>query len=758
MVHRVTSLHRRRTTIGKPDDSPTLAVTFPNPSAPAEADFRPPPVRSGFVDRLELIETLTTTDADVITLTAPTGYGKTTTLAQWARVQPQPLAWLSLRRDDNVAKTFLSRLAASMRRAGIMTLEDVAVFQFMSDAPAVSEGAIQFARRLEMVADGPVTIVIDEANVLRSRAVVDIIAELVRQLEGQARFAFASHATPKIRLPAIRARGGLLEITAEHLAFSIGEVEQLVDGMGLDPKIAADIVESTEGWPVATFLTAIAAREGKLDPAKSHIEGQRHLHEFVKSEIVPHLSKQRRTFLTRVSLLEQMSGPLCDAVTGADGSQRLLESLDRDTHLIHHIDHDNTWFVMGRVLREALSAEFEHHEPEAARAVHRSAAAWYGANGLLLQAIGHALKAADAEAFVSLMELLIKDRYTSGHVADVLNWMDWLESNISLDKYSRLAAIGALVHIQEGNVLGAERWLDAASRGPADADAAAVIGLVRASATRAGVEQMIRDIDSAVEAAHSGSRWLPGILVVKGLAHLMDGDDDLAEASYAEAARLGLENQSVVAVIRALGQRALIALARQDWDLAGSLADQALSIIDENGLDGYHASGPPLVAAARCARHNNDILGAQRLLARAARVRPLLGVAIPGEGVRILLEMARAHIELSDVAGARPLIREAEEIILQRPDLGVLPAGVAAAKESLAGLGQGRVALPGLTKAELRVLPLLATHMSFPEIGEQLFVSRHTIKSQATSIYRKLSSSTRSEAIAKAYEIGLLSQ
>lgn len=743
--------------MGKPGDSPTQAVNFPNSSVPAEFDLRPPPTRTGFVDRRGLVEMLTTTDADVITLTAPTGYGKTTTLAQWARVQTQPLAWLSLRRDDNVAKTFLSRLAASMRRAGIMTLDDVAMFQFMSDAPAVSEGASQFARRLELVVDGPVTIVIDEVNVLRSRAVLDIIAELVRQLEGQVRFAFASHATPKIRLSAVRARGGLLEINAEHLAFSIGEVEQLTEGMGLDPKIAADIVESTEGWPVATFLTAIAAREGKLDPAKSLIEGQRHLHEFVKSEIVSHLSKQRRTFLTRVSLLEQMSGPLCDAVIGADGSQHLLESLDRDTYLIHHVDHDNTWFVMGRVLREALSTEFEHHDPEAARAVHRSAAAWYGENGLLLQAIGHALKAGDTDAFVSLMELLIKDRYNSGHIADVLRWMGWLESNMSLDKYPRLASMGALVHIQEGNVLGAERWLDAASRGPADADAAAVIGLVRAAATRAGVKQMIKDI-SALEAAQSGSRWLPGILVIKGLAHLMDGDNDRAEASYVEAARLGLENQSVMAVIRALGQRALIAIGRQDWDLAGSLADQALAVIDANGLDGYHGSGPPLVAAARCARHNNDILGAQRLLARAAKVRPLLGVAVPGEAVRILLEMAKAHIELSDVAGANPLIREAEEIILQRPDLGVLPAGVAVVKESLAGLGQGRVALPGLTKAELRVLPHLATHMSFPEIGDQLFVSRHTIKSQATSIYRKLGCSTRSEAIAKAYEVGLLSR
>jgi LuxR family maltose regulon positive regulatory protein len=744
-------------TTGTPSDGRAQVVSFPNPSAPAESDLRPPPARAGFVPRRELVETLMTSDADVITLTAPTGYGKTTTLAQWARVEMAPLAWLSLRRDDNHVKSFLSHLAASMRRAGVMTAEDVAIFQFMSDAAARSDGASHFANHLEAIGGGPLTVVIDNANLLRSRAAIDIVTDLVLQLEGRARFAFASNAAPKIRLSAIRARGSLLEITDEHLRFTVAEVEHLATRLGLDPMIAADIVESTEGWPAATFLTALAARDTQLDPAKSRIEGQRNLHEFVKSEIFPQLSKKRRMFLSRMSVLERMSGPLSDAVAGVDGSQRLLEALERDTQLIHHLDHDDTWFAMNRVLREALRAELEHREPETVRAVHSSAAAWYGANGMPVDAIGHALAAGDAGVFARLMERLIKDRYTSGHVGDVLMWMGWLEENVSLDDYPELAAIGALVHMQEDNVSETERWLDAASRGNGDSDTTAVISLVRAAATRTGVEQMVRDIEQAAEMAAPGSRWLPAILVVKGLAHLMDGDTGIAEAAFTEATKLGAETHSRASLVVALGQRALIAIGRQDWDLAGSLSGQALAIIDEFGLDGYHASGLALIAAARCARQNDDIPTVQRLLTRAARVRPRLGVAMPGEGVQILLEMARAHIELSDVAGARPLIREAQEIILQRPDLGLLPGQVKAIEESLAGLGPGKVALPALTKAELRVLPLLATHMSFPEIGEQLFVSRHTIKSQATSIYRKLGSSTRSEAIARAHEIGLLS-
>jgi len=411
---------------------------------------------------------------------------------------------------------------------------------------------------------------------------------------------------------------------------------------------------------------------------------------------------------------------------------------------------------MNPMLRAAFGAEL-HRDPAEVSAVHIRAATWFEANGMPLEAIRHAQKAEDPQAFARLMERLIKSHYSTGHFAEVLMWMDWLQTNVSLDQYPGLAAIGAFVHLQEGDVLETDRWLDAASRAPAVDDAGAVIWLVRAASARSGVGQMIRDIDMALETARPGSGWLPAILVTKGLAQILADETDFAEACFAEAVKVGLEAQSFPSVVLALGQWALIAIRRGDWDHAVGLAEQALAIIDEYEFDDYHVSGLAFIAAARCALRSNDIKRTQTLLARASRVRPRLGIAMPAESVQILIEMARGHVELSDVAGARALIREADEILLQRPNLGVLPATVDSLKEALADLGPGRVVLTSpLTKAELRLLPLLATHMTFPEIGEQLFVSRHTVKSQATSIYRKLGCSTRSEAMAMAKDIGLL--
>ncbi|MFZ0013975.1 MAG: LuxR C-terminal-related transcriptional regulator [Acidimicrobiia bacterium] len=697
------------------------------------------------------------TDADVILLIGPAGYGKTTTLTQWVGIESAPVAWLSLRRDESSAKNLLRHLAASLGRVGLIADEDVAHFQSIEAQGPTIEGTQYLVELLGRVGQ-PVVMVIDSVEVLKSRAAIDVLAELVLCLEGVARLALASRSTPKIGLSALRASGRLLEVNDEQLAFSVEELTELTAGLGLDADVAIDIMEATEGWPAAAFLTAVAGNNKNLGRAPNMIETQRHLNEFVRSDIIPHISTGRRRFLTSMSHLEQMSGALCDAISGGSNSQRVLESLESDTHLVHHLDHDNSWFAMNPVLSAALRTEMERNDPDGFRAVHTEAAAWYGANGMEREAIAHALKAGDTVAFARLMERLIKSHYATGQVAEVLMWMDWLEENVALEEYPGLAAIGALVHLQEGNISETERWLDMASRGQADNDARAVIHLVRAAGIRSGVEQMVRDIDTALEAGGPGSRWMPAILLTKGLAHVMNGDTDLAEASFVEAAKIGSENQSWPTVILALGQRALIAMRRKDWDLAADLCDRAVALIDEYALDGYQSSGLPLIAAARCARRNNDIRKALKLLARATVVRPLLSAAIPGESVQILLEMARTQVELSDIAGARVLIREAEDIVLQRPDLGVLPSELDSVRESLATLGPGIVRLPTLTKAELRLLPFLATHMSFPEIGEQLFVSRHTVKSQATSIYRKLGSSTRSEAVAKSHEIGLLTR
>jgi LuxR family maltose regulon positive regulatory protein len=167
----------------------------------------------------------------------------------------------------------------------------------------------------------------------------------------------------------------------------------------------------------------------------------------------------------------------------------------------------------------------------------------------------------------------------------------------------------------------------------------------------------------------------------------------------------------------------------------------------------------PLVCAvqARVAIHRRDAPAARQQLVTAQRTRPVLTYAVPHMAVQARIELARAHLALADIAGARTLMRETDEILRRRPHLGTLVGEAAELRALLAQQrGTNAVSASALTAAELRLLPLLSTHLTFPEIGDELFVSRHTVKSQANSIYRKLDASSRSQAVAQARSLGLL--
>jgi LuxR family maltose regulon positive regulatory protein len=166
----------------------------------------------------------------------------------------------------------------------------------------------------------------------------------------------------------------------------------------------------------------------------------------------------------------------------------------------------------------------------------------------------------------------------------------------------------------------------------------------------------------------------------------------------------------------------------------------------------------PLIhaVAARTALHLGDVPRAQDHLARAARLRPRLTAAMPHRAVQTLLELARAYLGLSDAAGARILLREARDILRQRPYLGLLPTQADQLQFQLDTLRETPAGAPRLTTAELRLLPLLSTHLTFREMSQRLYLSPYTVKSQALSVYRKLGVSSRSQAIQRLQQTGLL--
>jgi LuxR family maltose regulon positive regulatory protein len=153
--------------------------------------------------------------------------------------------------------------------------------------------------------------------------------------------------------------------------------------------------------------------------------------------------------------------------------------------------------------------------------------------------------------------------------------------------------------------------------------------------------------------------------------------------------------------------------------------------------------------------HQGDVPRVQQQLARATRLRPLLTYALPYLAVQTLLELGRACLAVDDAAGARVMLRQARDVVRRRPDLGVLPDQVEELRSKLDISRGGMAGVSSLTTAELRLLPLLATHLTFAEIGERLYLSKHTVKTQAVSLYRKLGVSSRGQAVQRARQLGL---
>jgi LuxR family maltose regulon positive regulatory protein len=298
-----------------------------------------------------------------------------------------------------------------------------------------------------------------------------------------------------------------------------------------------------------------------------------------------------------------------------------------------------------------------------------------------------------------------------------------------------------------------DRWQYGDAARPGDPAAEAWAALLRAIMCRHGTEQMRADADEAVHRFTAERIVQPAPLICQGLARLVSGDLAGADASFKEAVGVAQQASAPEARTIALCERSLLAMAGNQWDRARALTGQAEDVVRQSGLEEPVAC----MVLARAALHEGNIPAMHQALVDAQRLRPVLTSAIPVLAVQVRIELVRVHLALADLAGARTLMREIDELLRQRPGLGTLAGEAQALRERLArDRGSTALGASTLTTAELRLLPLLSTHLSFPEIGAELFLSRTTIKSQALSIYRKLGTQSRSQAVARARELGLL--
>ena len=241
------------------------------------------------------------------------------------------------------------------------------------------------------------------------------------------------------------------------------------------------------------------------------------------------------------------------------------------------------------------------------------------------------------------------------------------------------------------------------------------------------------------------------------MARVLCGDLDGGDAFFAEAEVIEEERSAPEMIAITLCERSLVAMARNQWDQAGALASRAHARLRQAGIEDSFAAALTSALQARVAVHGGDIQAARRELTDALRLRPLMTYAHPHWAVQFRIALIRVHLALNDLAGARTIMREIAEILKRRPDLGTLAGEAQELRARLAAERSSSIAgASALTAAELRLLPMLSTHLQLHEIAAEMYLSPHTIRAQGKSIYRKLGAASRSQAVTRARELGLL--
>ena len=352
--------------------------------------------------------------------------------------------------------------------------------------------------------------------------------------------------------------------------------------------------------------------------------------------------------------------------------------------------------------------------------------------------------------------------------------MTWFDDQALLGRYPALAALAAMVFSGSSRVGDAMRWAAAAEHPsdiPADDPAAltapdrvlpdsstleAWMAVMRLALCREGIDEAPGDAAVADRGLSAQSGFRATALAFEALAALAGGDTEHADALFAHAYSLALDTLRIPAAVAAAALRGCIAADKNNWTVAGDRCREALELVDTWALDDYAESAPAFLLSARIAIRAGDSSTADERLSRAVRLRPLLTYGRPVLGVVTLIEFARAYADFGDTAGAREVVRQARDILKQRPNLGTLSAQLDTLEARIGTMRRARVGASSLTAAELRLVPLLPTHLTFGEIAERLHVARNTAKTQAISIYQKLGVSSRGAAVEQLQILGLL--
>src|SRR5580693_2597498 len=469
---------------------------------------RRPPLQPGTVIRSFLIDQLRQRDPrPVVSVVAPSGYGKTTLLSQWAERNGRSFAWVSVDERDNDPKVLLSYVAEALDAVEPI---DGRVFDALASLASSVPGTV--VPRLGSAFSSmtsPVALVLDDVHALHNSECRAALSVLADHVPVGSRLALAGRSEPPLRVARPRAEGRILEIGPGDLSLSPEEASSLLRAaeVALGEDEVAGLHRRTEGWPAGLYLAALYVREGGSvgNAAASFGGDDRLISEYFESEFLARISSRDRAFLTRTAVLERMSGPLCEAVLDVAGSAATLADLARSNLLLVPLDRRGEWYRYHHLFRDMLQAELHRREPGLLPVLRRRAADWCVRNGWPEEALEYSMAAGDADTAAGLVVKLAVPTQRQGRITTLQRWFGWLEDRDGIEGHPMVAVMASMISAMTARPVDAERLADAVDRWqygdparPGDPSAEAWAALLRAVLCRRGAEQMRADADEAV--------------------------------------------------------------------------------------------------------------------------------------------------------------------------------------------------------------------------------------------------------------------
>ena len=733
-----------------------------------EAKLQPPGAGGDHhVKRPRILKALDAGEGVALTLiAAPAGYGKTTAVGAWCESREGAVAWVTLDDADNdpvqlwtYVATAVDRVRQGLGRSALQTLNvagsslEHAVDELMNAIASYGNG---------------MALVLDDLHMVNDRECLASIDFALGHLPAGARLLAVTRADPALGLARLRARGALVELRADELAFTAAEAHELVVERGQVELRANEIellVKKTEGWPAALVLAGLWLRKvDDLRLAVSEFGGdQRFVVEYLSQEVLASLDDETRSFLQGASVLGRFTAELCDAALERTDSASVLAGLERSNLFIRRLDRGG-WFRVHALFAEFAVAQLAGQQPDAAARIHQRAAAWLLSHGLPVEAVEHAAAAGDDESVARILAEHHMSLIRSGLTRTLLRWVRPIPDE-NLLEHPELAVAAAAAAVMAGQgTIEHRRYLRIVERAQAERPervtpyVEAFALMERAITIDRGVTQAVEDGRRAVELARAGlDELLTGALAGYALAlYFADSLDEAWKAALSVIEHPSIERRAPSQAL-ARTTLALVAVERGWLESAQGHAEKAKAVVGRIGTSrswlGANASaalGAVLASEGRLAEAEHELSSAEHYF------RDEIATV---HYAWLLVLLARVKTQRGRLDQADATLQAARKALEELPDGGRLHSLADDVEHELAtetARADSGEMLERPSTAELAVLRLLAGDLSTREIGERLFVSPNTIRSHTRALYRKLGANSRADAVARATALGLL--